>query len=188
MFTRVLMKYLEQKDPSMHSRAKVVIKECAERNKNGDPQYASLTTSMQTRLRNEVGEVYWKKAEDYLNHFLKQKLRQAQVKQAQAAAAKQQQAGVASGTAVPRSAVPAGVGPSTIKSGNVSNQVQQTPNQQNQPGNISQPMTSSQVAQLETQRRLDAERKNAEADRKRAEALRRRKNQALARWVSRTYI
>ena len=33
MFTRVLMKYLEQKDPAMHARAKSVIRECAEKNK-----------------------------------------------------------------------------------------------------------------------------------------------------------
>ena len=60
MFTRVLMKYLEQRDKTMHSQAKTQIKECYEKNKAGDPQYASLTTSMETRLRNTAGEVYWK--------------------------------------------------------------------------------------------------------------------------------
>ena len=73
MFTRVLMKYLESKDPQMHVNAKNVIKQCAERNKAGDPEYASLTHSMQVRLRREVGETYWKKADDYLKHFLRQK-------------------------------------------------------------------------------------------------------------------
>jgi len=74
MFTRVLMKYLEQKDRPMHAKAKEVIKECADKNKNKDPEYQSLTLSMQRRLRATVGEAYWKKAEDYLNHFIRQKM------------------------------------------------------------------------------------------------------------------
>lgn len=73
MFTRVLMKYLEQRDPNMHAAAKAQIKECYEKNKSGDPQFRSLTTSMKLRLRSTVGELYWKKAHDYLDHFLKQK-------------------------------------------------------------------------------------------------------------------
>ena len=73
MFTRVLMKYLEQKDPEMHSRAKSVIRECADKNKNKEAGYESVTASMQARLRSTVGEAYWKRAESYLNHFLKQK-------------------------------------------------------------------------------------------------------------------
>ena len=56
MFTRVLMKYLESKDAEMHRRAKNVIKVCAERNKQGDPKYASLTSSMRTQLRQVVGD------------------------------------------------------------------------------------------------------------------------------------
>ena len=73
MFIRVLMKYLEQRDPNMHAAAKAQIKECYEKNKSGDPQFRSLTTSMKLRLRSTVGELYWKKAHDYLDHFLRQK-------------------------------------------------------------------------------------------------------------------
>ena len=73
MFTRVLMKYLEQRDQDMHTRAKAQIKECYEKNKQGDPNFKSLTTSMKARLKQTVGDVYWKKAHDYLDHFLKQK-------------------------------------------------------------------------------------------------------------------
>eukprot|EP00567_Pseudictyota_dubia_P001627 CAMPEP_0197466700 /NCGR_PEP_ID=MMETSP1175-20131217/65187_1 /TAXON_ID=1003142 /ORGANISM="Triceratium dubium, Strain CCMP147" /LENGTH=950 /DNA_ID=CAMNT_0043002749 /DNA_START=1093 /DNA_END=3945 /DNA_ORIENTATION=- len=80
--TLVLMKYLEKKDSAMHSKAKAVIKECEERKKAGDAAYASLTNIMQTRLRQTVGEAHWKKAEDYLNHFLKQKLKQREQQQA----------------------------------------------------------------------------------------------------------
>jgi hypothetical protein len=73
MFTRVLIKYLEQKDPSMHLKAKAVIRECAEKNKNKEPGYESVTNSMQKRLRAMVGDNYWARAEAYLDHFLKQK-------------------------------------------------------------------------------------------------------------------
>ena len=91
MFTKVLMKYLETRDPQLHSRAKLVIKECAERNKAKDPNYKSLTAAMQTRLRDCVGEFYWKKADDYLNHFLKTKKKELEVKQKERAAALKRQ-------------------------------------------------------------------------------------------------
>jgi len=64
------MKYLEQKDQSMHARAKEVIRDCAKKNKEGNPAYSSLSTSMQSHLKNLVGEIYWKKAEDYLRQYL----------------------------------------------------------------------------------------------------------------------
>jgi hypothetical protein len=87
MFTRVLMKYLEQKDPEMHMRAKQVIRECAERNKNKEHGYESVTASMKTRLRETVGEQYWKRADSYLIHFQemqqKKKLQEAQKSQGQ---------------------------------------------------------------------------------------------------------
>lgn len=57
----------------MHLLAKTQIKECYEKNKAGDPAFRSLTTSMNTRLRATVGDVYWKKAQDYLEHFIRQK-------------------------------------------------------------------------------------------------------------------
>lgn len=70
MFTKVLMKYLEQKDPGMHARAKEVIRDCARKNKEGDPSYASLSASMQSHLKTLVGDLYWKKAQDYLRQYL----------------------------------------------------------------------------------------------------------------------
>ena len=62
MFTRVLIKYLEQKDKNLHARAKAIIKDCAEKNKAQTPGYESVTESMKHRLRDLVGETYWKKA------------------------------------------------------------------------------------------------------------------------------
>src|SRR5210317_54818 len=77
----------------MHAKAKQEIKECYEKNKRGDAAYKSLTQSMKSRLRATVGETYWKKAHNYLDHFFKQKTRE------------QQQGPVASTGGVPRSVV-----------------------------------------------------------------------------------
>jgi hypothetical protein len=67
----------------MHVEAKAQIKMCYEKNKIGDPNFQSLTTSMKARLRQTVGESYWKKAHDYLDHFLKQKMQSKEEKQKQ---------------------------------------------------------------------------------------------------------
>jgi hypothetical protein len=64
----------------MHAAAKAQIKECYKKNKSGDPLFCSLTTSMKTRLRSTVGELHWKKAHNYLEHFLKQKKKVHQMK------------------------------------------------------------------------------------------------------------
>lgn len=71
MFTRVLMKYLDKQDPNMHTHAKQVIRECAQKNRNGDPGYSSLSISMQKRLKQLVGDVYWHKATEYLAKYFK---------------------------------------------------------------------------------------------------------------------
>jgi hypothetical protein len=57
----------------MHLKAKTVIRECAQKNKAKEKGYESVTASMQKRLRAMVGENYWTRAEQYLEHFLKQK-------------------------------------------------------------------------------------------------------------------
>jgi hypothetical protein len=72
IFLRVLMNFLEQKDASMHAAAKALIEDCVEKSKSGDQRFGCLTTCMKTRLRSTVGELYWKKAHDYLD-LLKQK-------------------------------------------------------------------------------------------------------------------
>ena len=64
----------------MHVKAKAQIKECYEKNKTGDPNFRSLTTSMKARLRQTVGETYWKKAHDCLDRFLTSAPVQAQAK------------------------------------------------------------------------------------------------------------
>ena len=66
------MKYLEQKDPDLHIKAKLVVKECAEKNRQKVAGYESVTAAMQNRLRSVVGEAYWKKSQDYMRHYAEQ--------------------------------------------------------------------------------------------------------------------
>lgn len=75
LFTRVLIKYLEQKDPAVHAQVKGIIKECAERNKRHERGYESVTASMRTRLKAVVSENYWSRAEAYLRQLMEQKSR-----------------------------------------------------------------------------------------------------------------
>jgi hypothetical protein len=70
VFTKVLIKYLEQKDPTMHRQAKQIISDCAERNRRQEPGFLSVTVAMKKRLKELVGDNYWKRAEAYLKHFL----------------------------------------------------------------------------------------------------------------------
>lgn len=64
------MKYLKQKDPAMYAEAKDIIRECAENKKKKIPGYESATSSMQSRIRALVGNVYWERSKVYLEHFM----------------------------------------------------------------------------------------------------------------------
>ena len=72
MLMRVLMKYLESKDPDMHHRAKTLIRESAEKAKRKEQGFESFE-GMMLALRNLVGEQYWNRAQGYLKHFLQQR-------------------------------------------------------------------------------------------------------------------
>jgi hypothetical protein len=66
MFTRVLLKYLERKDPMLKLIVKDIIRDCIDRNKRQEPGYESVTAVMRNRLEATVREDYWKRAESYL--------------------------------------------------------------------------------------------------------------------------
>jgi hypothetical protein len=86
MLTRALIKYLEGKDKALHHKAKFVIEDCAERNKRGERGYESVTMAMQRRLKDLVGETYWKKAQEFL-YYMHQKRKAAMQQQAEGATA-----------------------------------------------------------------------------------------------------
>ena len=74
VFTRLLMKYLEQTDPKMHADAKQVLKGCRSRSAQGcDATTATTTTNvtelMRRGLRDLVGEHIWSKLTEDVAHF-----------------------------------------------------------------------------------------------------------------------
>jgi len=69
-FTKTLMKYLEIHNAIMHGQAKGIIRDCAAKKKQGDLANANLGVNMQFRLRELVGEEYWKKTEELLTQSL----------------------------------------------------------------------------------------------------------------------
>lgn len=70
LFSRILMTYLEVKRCTMYSRAKEEMIDCAKKNEHGYPGYSSLSASMQFRLKELVGDVYWKKAEEIMRNYM----------------------------------------------------------------------------------------------------------------------
>ena len=73
MLSCVLMRYLEKKNPAMHTRAKSFIRKCDKQKKKGEKGYESVTACMEMELRKIVGEEYWSRAEAYLDDFLYKK-------------------------------------------------------------------------------------------------------------------
>jgi len=73
IFTKVLMKYLQQKDPALCRQVKQIIIHCYKKNRKKVPGYESVTSAMRIQMREVVSENYWERAEAYLVHFLKEK-------------------------------------------------------------------------------------------------------------------
>jgi hypothetical protein len=66
LFTRVLMKLLERRDPAVFYEAKAVIRDCDERKKRHESGFESMTDSVRAPLKHVVGESYWRQAHGYL--------------------------------------------------------------------------------------------------------------------------
>jgi hypothetical protein len=66
----VMMKYLMRKDEPLYLKAKAIVRDCVHRHRNGDQKYRSLSKSIQTCLKNEIGITYWKRAESYVGKHL----------------------------------------------------------------------------------------------------------------------
>ena len=73
IFTRVLMKYLDNKDPALHAQVKHIIRDCANRNKAGEVGYESVTSAMNRELRRVVPTDYWRRASEYMVKYLESK-------------------------------------------------------------------------------------------------------------------
>jgi hypothetical protein len=64
-FTKALVQHWKAKDRTLYVKATAILKDCADRNSRGEPGYDSDSVSKQCmrRLRELVGDQYWKKAE-----------------------------------------------------------------------------------------------------------------------------
>lgn len=74
-FTKTLMRYLEVNDKDIYLQAKCIIRDCADKKKQGDLNKSNLGANMQFRLRKLVGENIWKKTEELLSQSLMQDLK-----------------------------------------------------------------------------------------------------------------
>jgi len=92
MFLKVLLRYLEHKDPQMHARALGLLRECVRHQRGGggaavNPLSSKATEgstrTMARKLRALVGEQYWNKANDYARHFLERRRNQQKPQQQQ---------------------------------------------------------------------------------------------------------
>jgi hypothetical protein len=71
MFARVLLKYLEQKDPGLCLEVRAIITSCAERCRRREPGYeGSVTATLERELKKVVSDNHWKRAKHHLERFL----------------------------------------------------------------------------------------------------------------------
>jgi len=70
----VLMRSLQISNPELYHKARALTKECLQRHKErlrfGEHQNHSLSQSIQSRLKNEIGVEYWRRAETYVARAL----------------------------------------------------------------------------------------------------------------------
>lgn len=71
VFTRVLVKYLEQTNKELHDEVREIIKDCTEKKDRKEPGYESITSALKRRIREVVSDACWKRAELYCERFLK---------------------------------------------------------------------------------------------------------------------
>lgn len=66
MIICILMKYLDRTDKDLYSRAKTVVSDCVRRHRLKEEGYRSLSGSIQSSLKREIGSDYWRRAEHYV--------------------------------------------------------------------------------------------------------------------------
>ena len=76
LFIKILIKTLDQSaDPDIRETAKFIISDCTRRNRQGDPKYSPLMDAIDSRLRGHVGEVIWRRAHTFLQHYMRKEER-----------------------------------------------------------------------------------------------------------------
>jgi hypothetical protein len=70
MIICVFMKYLMRKDTLLYLKAKDLVSQCVRLHRSGDEAYRSLSSSIQSCLKREIGTIHWKRAESLVGQFL----------------------------------------------------------------------------------------------------------------------
>eukprot|EP00527_Entomoneis_sp_CCMP2396_P007197 CAMPEP_0198146138 /NCGR_PEP_ID=MMETSP1443-20131203/27625_1 /TAXON_ID=186043 /ORGANISM="Entomoneis sp., Strain CCMP2396" /LENGTH=151 /DNA_ID=CAMNT_0043809989 /DNA_START=64 /DNA_END=519 /DNA_ORIENTATION=+ len=71
VFVRVLVGYLDRKDPSLCQRVHSAVRDCSKRNRRREPGYESCVISIHGRLREMVTYHHWMRAGEYLRAFIR---------------------------------------------------------------------------------------------------------------------
>jgi hypothetical protein len=75
LFIKILFKSLDNASPDVRDTAKTIVSDCTRRNRLGDPDYTPLMDAIDRRLRGHVGEVRWRRAHMYMQHYMKKEKR-----------------------------------------------------------------------------------------------------------------
>ena len=73
MLIRVLLKYLELKQPTLYDPAKRIIAKCGQQAKKHNESFQVMQKNIQTQLKELVGRKAWRKSESYLFEILSRK-------------------------------------------------------------------------------------------------------------------
>eukprot|EP00980_Cylindrotheca_fusiformis_P014954 scaffold4095_cov117-Cylindrotheca_fusiformis.AAC.11 len=73
MLVRVLMKYLQKKDPNLYLRARAALEDCVKRKERNEENFTNLPECVQRELKKVVGRDNWRRAKYYLTkHLIRQ--------------------------------------------------------------------------------------------------------------------
>ena len=73
MLVKVLMRYLEKKDPELYKRARTTLKDCEKSHLMKEERFTNLVDSVQRELTQVVGMRYWKRAERHVTKHITKK-------------------------------------------------------------------------------------------------------------------
>jgi hypothetical protein len=69
LFIRILLQFLEIRDPIMHTRAKKICKDSVDRHNHQEAGYENVTDAMMSRLKNVVDKESWGEAQLYMKKY-----------------------------------------------------------------------------------------------------------------------
>ncbi len=74
IFIKIILKCLDNDNPSLHLKAKKIVTSCTRKNREGVPGYNSLGDVITRQLRITVGEVHWNRAKRLMEYYLNKRV------------------------------------------------------------------------------------------------------------------